>query len=191
MTVTANQRKKITQDSVPAVWGGACFLFAGWAMVLYEPLIFPAFLHSGAGSFLPKPGYHLPIIGQSAIITGIGLTLVSLAIQLMRLLIKLGTIGTASAQPTIQAVQTAERQTPTQITAENCKNRVIPPVQKRAARNPAREVITRGALNGRGYVLFRDGSVVVETLLGPKRFESMTDAQDYIAAKLAYPSTRQ
>ena len=36
-------------------------------------------------------------------------------------------------------------------------------------RSPS-DVVTRGALNGRDYVLFRDGSVVVETLLGARRF---------------------
>jgi len=152
-------------------------------MVLYEPLIFPAMLHSGAGSLLPEPGYYLPVIGQSAIITGLGLALLGLAIQLMQLLMKLAAISTAKTQPAMQAMQPAERRMPVHMTADNSQNRVIPPVQRRAARDPAREVITRGALNGRGYVLFRDGSVVVETLLGPKRFGSMTDAQDFIAAR--------
>jgi hypothetical protein len=48
-------------------------------------------------------------------------------------------------------------------------------------RSPS-EVVTRGALNGRDYVLFRDGSVVVETLLGPRRFSSITEAQEFIGA---------
>ena len=152
-------------------------------MVLYEPLIFPTILHSSVESLLPKPGYYLPIIGQSAIITGIGLTLVGLTIQVMRFLMKLATISTANAQSTMQTMQPVERATAVHVATDSSKNRVIPPVPRRAAKNPAREVITRGALNGRGYVLFRDGSVVVETLLGPKRFGSMTDAQDFIAAK--------
>jgi hypothetical protein len=42
------------------------------------------------------------------------------------------------------------------------------------------EVVTRGALNGRDYVLFRDGSVLVETLLGPRRFSSISEAQEFI-----------
>ncbi len=46
----------------------------------------------------------------------------------------------------------------------------------------ASDVVTRGALNGRDYVLFRDGSVVVETLLGARRFPSITEAQEFIGA---------
>jgi hypothetical protein len=45
------------------------------------------------------------------------------------------------------------------------------------------EIVTRGALNGRDYVLFRDGSVVVETLMGPRRFISITEAQEFIGAR--------
>ena len=40
----------------------------GWLIVLYEPLIFPAVVKVGAGSLLPRPGYSLPVIGQSAIV---------------------------------------------------------------------------------------------------------------------------
>jgi hypothetical protein len=46
----------------------------------------------------------------------------------------------------------------------------------------ASDVVTRGALNGRDYILFRDGSVVVETLLGARRFPSITEAQEFIGA---------
>jgi hypothetical protein len=184
--VTAQRRKKILRHGGPAVWGGAWFLFAGWAIVLYEPLIFPAILKSGAGPLLPEPGHYLPIIGQSAIITGIGLALFGLAVHLMRLLMKLASLGPPAIRPASAQAQTfhfAEHVKPVHVEADRGQNRFIPPVQRRAARDPAREVITRGALNGRGYVLFRDGSVVIETLLGPKRFGSMTDAQDFIAAK--------
>ena len=44
------------------------------------------------------------------------------------------------------------------------------------------DVVTRGALNGRDYVLFRDGSVVVETLLGAAALRSITEAQEFIGA---------
>lgn len=44
------------------------------------------------------------------------------------------------------------------------------------------DVVTRGELNGRDYVLFRDGSVMIETLLGPRLFSSITEAQEFIGA---------
>jgi hypothetical protein len=184
--VTAQRQKKILWHGGPAVWGGAWFLFAGWAIVLYEPLIFPVILRSGAGPLLPEPGHYLPVIGQSAIITGIGLALFGLAVHLMRLLMKVASLGPAAPRPVSASAQEfhfPEPAKPVPVGADSRQNRVIPPIPRRAARDPAREVITRGALNGRGYVLFRDGSVVIETLLGPKRFGSMTDAQHFIAAK--------
>jgi hypothetical protein len=46
----------------------------------------------------------------------------------------------------------------------------------------AGDVVTRGELNGRDYVLYRDGSVLIETLLGPRRFASISEAQEFIGA---------
>ena len=43
-----------------------------------------------------------------------------------------------------------------------------------------RKVLERGWWKDRAYTIFHDGSVEIETLLGLRRFECMTDAQDFI-----------
>ena len=42
------------------------------------------------------------------------------------------------------------------------------------------EAIENGLIRDRGYVLFADGTVEVETLLGPRRFASLDEAQEFI-----------
>ncbi|HYP57567.1 MAG TPA: hypothetical protein VEQ35_04705, partial [Beijerinckia sp.] len=43
------------------------------------------------------------------------------------------------------------------------------------------KIAERGWVKDRAYVLFVDGTVEVETLLGLRRFASLQDAQDFIA----------
>ena len=43
-----------------------------------------------------------------------------------------------------------------------------------------KEAVENGWIRDREYVLFSDGTVEVETLLGPRRFASLEEAQDFI-----------
>jgi hypothetical protein len=44
-----------------------------------------------------------------------------------------------------------------------------------------RKIMERGWVKDRAYVLFNDGSVEVETMLGRRRFPSLQEAQEFIA----------
>lgn len=44
-----------------------------------------------------------------------------------------------------------------------------------------RKIPERGWVKDRAYVLFTDGSVEVETMLGRRMFPSLQDAQEFIA----------
>jgi hypothetical protein len=45
----------------------------------------------------------------------------------------------------------------------------------------SRKIVERGWLKDRAYVLFMDGSVEIETMLGRRLFPSLQDAQEFIA----------
>ena len=45
----------------------------------------------------------------------------------------------------------------------------------------SRKIIERGWLKDRAYVLFMNGSVEIETMLGRRLFPSLQDAQEFIA----------
>lgn len=47
---------------------------------------------------------------------------------------------------------------------------------------PPRTQPRRGLVGGRPFVEESDGSVVVDTLLGPRRFPSLSDAQDFVGS---------
>ena len=47
-------------------------------------------------------------------------------------------------------------------------------------KNPENKVVERGRLRDRPYVLFGDGTIEVETLLGQRRFTSFKDAREFI-----------
>lgn len=143
-------------------------------LVLYDPLIYAFVLRAMPGLSLPQPNYFIPIIGQNAIITGIGLALLGSAGSALRMLVRI-----AAGRPLITGPGGAAIVDQMKY---NCARSLHGKSQVRGTGAPGREIVTRGALNGRGYALFRDGSVVVETLLGPKRFGSMTDAQEFIVA---------
>ncbi len=50
-----------------------------------------------------------------------------------------------------------------------------------SAKTPSRgKIVERGLLKDRAYVLFGDGSIEVETLLGLRRFQSLREASEFI-----------
>jgi prepilin-type processing-associated H-X9-DG protein len=61
--------------------------------------------------------------------------------------------------------------------------RTAPAASKAAASQSGlpRKIIERGWVKDRAYVLFADGSVEVETMLGRRLFPSLQDAQEFIA----------
>ncbi len=58
-----------------------------------------------------------------------------------------------------------------------------PPTRAIARQQPAqpRKILERGWVKDRAYVLFVDGSVEVETMLGRRIFPSLQEAQEFIA----------
>ncbi|HPG03877.1 MAG TPA: hypothetical protein PLB34_12435 [Rhodoblastus sp.] len=54
--------------------------------------------------------------------------------------------------------------------------------QRREAATPPRTPPRRGVIGDRPFVENADGSVVVDTLLGPRLFPSLADAQDFVGS---------
>lgn len=66
---------------------------------------------------------------------------------------------------------------------ESVLERTANPRAKSIAHHPAqrKKIVERGWLKNRAYVLFMDGSVEIETMLGRRIFPSLQEAQDFIA----------
>jgi hypothetical protein len=157
-------------------WAGLLLATLGWGFVLVYPLIVPLMPNGGLAGMMRDPARFIPLIGENAIVTGLAIALLGALGKALRLLTRM-TDNASQARPQPRAGGPPLHASPGQPLV--AQPHVTPML---APQNNANEVVTRGALNGRDYVLFRDGSVVVETLLGPRRFTSITEAQEFIGA---------
>ena len=182
-------------------WAGLLVATLGWGFLLSYPLLAPHVGTPGAAD----PARFILIFGENAIISGFALAILGGMEKVLELLMRLtGTSMPSRAstrgnnammqqqiqqqpqqhmhqmQQPVPQLHLSQMQMPPmsqmqQATAQHSMQQ--PPLMSQRSPN---EVVTRGALNGRDYVLFRDGSVMVETLLGPRRFPSITEAQEFI-----------
>lgn len=145
-------------------WAGLLIATLGWGLLLSYPLVAPHGAASPAASEIRDPVRFILVFGENAVITGFALALLGALEKALSLLTRL---AGGSATPRAPSQRSTMQQPPP----------AVPPFLQQRSGN---EIITRGALNGRDYVLFRDGSVMIETLLGPRRFASISEAQEFI-----------
>lgn len=141
-------------------WAGLLISTLGWGLLLSYPL-----LPQGASPAVPAGDTvrFILMFGENAIITGLAIAFLG-AMERMLTLLSSRPAGGAGLQKSAASAPRATALAAPQLMTQR----------------PANEIVTKGALGGRDYVLFRDGSVVVETLLGPRRFLSLTEAQEFI-----------
>lgn len=56
------------------------------------------------------------------------------------------------------------------------------PPKKQPSANKKVTIVKRGEIEGRRYVVFTDGTVIVETKFGRRRFSSIKDAHEFVGA---------
>jgi hypothetical protein len=157
-------------------WAGLLIATFGWGLLLSHPLISSHGINE-VGE-MRDPTRFILVFGENAVITGFALAVLGTLERAIVLLSRLAGVATNTAVSTnaarsnVRNASTHGALTPTQSLQQ----------PQLMSHRSAHEVITRGALNGRDYVLFRDGSVLVETLLGPRRFPSIIEAQEFIGA---------
>jgi prepilin-type processing-associated H-X9-DG protein len=140
-------------------WVGFIIVALGWALLVSATQLVELFA-SFTGHF-PSPNYlYMPTIALCTVITGFGLAI-------------LGALQTGFGTLNKFFNSVLER------TAK-------PDANKRGDKSVGRQeqprkIVERGWLRDRAYVLFVDGSVEIETLLGRRLFPSLQDAQEFIA----------
>jgi hypothetical protein len=148
-------------------WAGLLIATLGWGLLLAYPLLASHGPVSPGAHEIRDPARFILIFGENAVVTGLAIALLGAMEKVIALLGRsAATAGQSKAGPQASAPRAPS---------------LGPSPQLLSARQ-TNEIVTKGALAGRDYVLFRDGSVVVETLLGPRRFLSMTEAQEFIGA---------
>ena len=177
-------------------WAGLLVATLGWGLLLSYPLI--ASLGAPESNAIRDPARFILLFGENAVLTGFAVALLGAMEKMINLLGRQAatvhpnkTVAAAARTPQVahhqlsghqlQSQQLAAQQYAAQQYASNQLqgHQQLSPTQLMTPRQ-TNDVVTRGALSGRDYVLFRDGSVVVETLLGPRRFLSLAEAQEFI-----------
>ncbi len=139
-------------------WVGLMVVALGWALLLSGTSAMEAILRlTGRGDF---PPFNLALITQATILTGFGLAI-------------LGALQTGFGALTRFFEAVLER------TARTGSKMVVASQQPQPQPQP-RKVVGRGQLKDRPYVLFGDGSIEIETLLGLRRFPSLQEAHEFI-----------
>jgi hypothetical protein len=147
-------------------WAGLLISTLGWGLLLAYPLLASHGAAVPGAAEIRDPARFILIFGENAVVTGLAIALLGAMEKVIGLLGR----SSASTGQSKSASPSAQR-TPSFAASPQ----LLTP-------RPTNEIVTKGALAGRDYVLFRDGSVVVETLLGPRRFLSLTEAQEFIGA---------
>jgi hypothetical protein len=136
-------------------WVGFMIVALGWALLISAPQL--AELLVNVTGHTMNAGYlNMPTIALCTVLTGFGVAI-------------LGVLQTGFGALNRFFESVLER------TARSGGNVI-------AARPPqSKKIIERGWLKDRAYLLFVDGSVEIETMLGRRLFPSLQDAQEFIA----------
>lgn len=152
-------------------WAGLLIATLGWGLLLSYPLLAPHVTAAQGAAEIRDPARFILIFGENAVFTGFALALLGALERALHLLSRLNA-----------SVGTTRSPSPPRGPVSTSANTATPSVPPFLQQRSPHEVVTRGTLNGREYVLFRDGSVMVETLLGPRRFASIPEAQEFIGS---------
>ena len=155
---------------------GLCVCIFGWSGCIVAALLQAPFLQFGQ-SGLTMSQRDLMTLSQSMLFTGLALLLVS---TMQRGFGALDRFFDA-------AIRRVQAQSAGDAIAEVPAPRPVPtPVQQAAAALSERRLI-----NGRVCVERPDGTVEVDTLLGPRRFCSVTEAEDFVGSVMPPPVRQQ
>lgn len=135
-------------------WSGFMIVAMGWALLFSAPQISELLLSitgRSSGAFV-----DVPSIAMCTILSGFGIAILG-ALQ----------TGFGALQRFFASVL----------------ERATTPSRANAAPSGSqqRKIVERGWLKDRAYVLFMDGSVEIETMLGRRLFPSLEEAQEFIA----------
>ena len=163
-------------------WIGLMIVAAGWALLLSAPQLTEGIAHV-AGRSAESTTLNISAIAQCGIVSGFGLGIIG-ALQ----------TGFGALNKFFEAVLARSQQSraqasrPSLAPTQDAARAAAEPLRHTAAKSVARpapaqsrKIQERGWVKDRAYVLFTDGSVEVETMLGRRKFPSLQEAQEFIA----------
>jgi hypothetical protein len=150
------ERRKVDLMSFDRLtWAGLAVVALGWSL-LFSSSQLPDLVAGLSARPAGGGSFNVANIAQCGILSGFGIAI-------------LGTLqmGFGALNRFFQAVLARTAQPGNKVEAPQLAHQ--------------RKIIERGWVKDRAYVLFSDGSVEVETMLGRRRFPSLQEAQEFIA----------
>jgi hypothetical protein len=164
---------------------GLALAAVGWLLIVGSAI----FGASATGGFLAAYAGQtslssLSVAGQAAIFSGFAIAILAALTRGVAALESLAQ-ELAAARQNPQSLPAAESRpapqpTPSLQIGTPAKTATTAAASTTPQKNP--EIVSRGEISGREYVVFSDGTVGVETLLGRRRFRSLGDAREFIGA---------
>ena len=136
-------------------WVGFMIVALGWALLFSTPQLVEI-LASFTGHSMSASYLNMPTVALCTVLSGFGVAI-------------LGALQTGFGALNKFFVSVLDR------TAKPGANAFASRPEQ------PRRIIERGWLKDRAYLLFMDGSVEIETMLGKRLFPSLQDAQEFIA----------
>ncbi len=167
-------------------WAGFMIVAAGWALMFSAPQLTGLSAHM-SGHAAEASTLDFPMVAQSVVLSGFGVGIIGVL-----------QTGFSALNRFFEAVLARSQQdrAPRPAGAPHFAGPSAPAPARAAAPGPAsappraverrqptlaKKIVERGWVKDRAYVLFADGSVEVETMLGRRMFPSLQEAQEFIA----------
>jgi hypothetical protein len=174
MTSMLHQRHARSLQFGKLTWVGLMIVALGWTLLLSGVSIADLITRLSGRVSPAVASIDMAVVAQCTLLTGFGLAILGLL-----------QTGFSALNRFFESVleRTAKRQEEELNSAPPVRAPAAAPVQGGKPVHAAKtrgKIVERGLLKDRAYVLFGDGSIEVETLLGLRRFPSLQDAVEFI-----------
>lgn len=189
-----SSRKARTLQFGKLTWIGLIIVTFGWTL-LFSGVSLADIVSRVAGHVSPAVmSISTAVVAQCTILTGFGLAILGLlqtGFSALNRFFDSVLERTAKRQDFDRSLAQAERAPRVATPAQTYRSAASPAVSNPAAAQapkpapaagakPRGKIVERGLLKDRAYVLFGDGSIEIETLLGLRRFPSLREAAEFI-----------
>ncbi len=158
-------------------WVGLMIVSLGWAMLLSGVTLADIINHLSGHASAAATSLNMGLVAQSTILTGFAIAILGM---LQTGFSALNRFFDSVLERTAKRPELGQASAPIEPRGHAGRAPMANPKLPAAAPKTRGKIVERGLLKDRAYVLFGDGSIEVETLLGLRRFPSLRDAAEFI-----------
>jgi len=185
---TATLRKARTLQFGKLTWVGLMIVALGWALLISGVSLVDLVNRFSGHASPALISLNMGVLAQSTILTGFGIAILGLlqtGFSALNRFFDSVLERTAKREETDRGPACVEPNvrltTPAQMPSKPLPSQQVSSQRQAAAvPKPRGKIVERGMLKDRAYVLFGDGTIEIETLLGLRRFQSLREAAEFV-----------